>query len=226
MYEFMDLHEFRNQYIKQELGITDNFGRLLAFIDFGNVNYWFEEDRQTHENVALKDDEKFVIDVEKLKGFLEIFAKDIRFYYRHDSANHKSIWFIQKVESIFGKTRVFTKAIQKVRHYLENQDDKKLNTRILHHDSNGDFVFLPKCNFDVEICVDAIKIAEHYDTICLLSSDADFVYLSRFLKQKGKKVVLIKGGNIVHQLKDISDIVINAQEIKKHITCIKQKPGI
>lgn len=221
----MDLLEFKKQYVQQELGISNDFGRVLAFIDFGNVNYWFEEDRQTHEYVALKDNEKLFVDLEKLKDYLEIFSTDIRFYYGHDFANQKSISFIQKAESIFGKTRVFTKAIQKVRHYLENQDDRNVNTRTLHHDSGGDFVFLPKCNFDVEICVDAIKIVEHYDSICLLSSDADFVHLLRFLKQKGKKIVLIKGGHIIHQLKDISDLVINAQDIKKHITGIKQKPG-
>ncbi|MEK7593590.1 MAG: hypothetical protein AAB471_00310 [Patescibacteria group bacterium] len=48
----------------------------------------------------------------------------------------------------------------------------------------------------------------------------------RFLKQKGKKVILIKGGHVVHHLKSISDIVISAQNIKKHITGIKQKPGV
>ena len=225
MYENMDLQELKKQYVQQELSISKDFGRILSFVDFGNVNYWFEEDRQTHEYVALKDNEKLFIDIEKLSDFLGIFSKDVRFYYGHDTINKKSIWFIQKAESIFGKNRVFTKAVQKVRHYLDSQDDRKVNTRTLHHDIGGDFVFLPKCNFDVEISVDAIKIVEHYDTVCLLSSDADFVYLLRFLKQKGKNVILIKGGHVTHQLKDISDLIINAQDIKKRITGIKQKPG-
>lgn len=221
----MDLQEFKKQYVQQELGISDIFGKVLAFVDFGNVNYWFEEDRQTHEYVALKDNEKFFVDIVKLKDFLGIFSQDIRFYYGHDPANEKSIWFIQKAKSIFGKTRVFTKAMQKVRHYLETPNERSANTRALHHDITGDFVYLPKCNFDVEISVDSIKIIEHYDTICLLSSDADFVHLLRFLRQRGKKVILIKGGHVVHQLKDISNLVINAQDIKKHIAGIKQKPG-
>lgn len=221
----MDLQEFKKEYVQQELGISHEFGRILTFVDFGNVNYWFEEDRQTHEYVALKDNEKLFVDIAKLKDFLEIFSQDIRFYYGHDPVNERSIRFIQKAESIFGKTRVFTKAIQKIRHYLETPDERSLNTRALYHDGGGDFVYLPKCNFDVEISVDAIKIIEHYDTICLLSSDADFIHLLRFLRQKGKKVALVKGGHIVHQLKDISNLVINAQDIKKHITGIKQKPG-
>jgi uncharacterized LabA/DUF88 family protein len=74
--------------------------------------------------------------------------------------------------------------------------------------------------------VDAIKTIEHYDTACLFSGDADFVHLLRFLKQKGKRVIIVKGGHVVHQLKDVSDLLINAQDIKKYITDIKQKPGI
>lgn len=221
----MNLQEFKKQYVQQELGISSEFGRILAFVDFGNVNYWFEEDRQTHEYTALKDNEKFFVDIEKLNDFLKIFSQDIRFYYGHDPVNEKSIWFIQKAESILGKNRVFTKAVQKIRHYLETSDERNLNTRALHHDGGGDFVYLPKCNFDVEISVDSIKTMDHYDSICLLSSDADFVHLLRFLRQRGKKIILIKGGHIVHQLKDISGLVINAQDIKKHITDIKQKPG-
>jgi uncharacterized LabA/DUF88 family protein len=222
----MDLQEFKKEYVQTELGISDDFGKVLTFIDFGNVNYWFEEDRQTHDYLALKDNEKLLIDFLKLKEFLAIFSNDIRFYYGNDPANKKSLWFIQKAQEVFGKTRVFTKQMQKIKNYLENKTERDLNTRALYHDFDGDFVYLPKCNFDVEISVDAIKTLKHYDTICLLSSDADFVYLLRFLKQKGKKVILIKGGHVVHQLKDVADIVINAQDIKKYITNIKQKPGI
>jgi len=222
----MDLNEFKKQYIQQELGISGKFGKIFTFIDFGNVNYWFEEDRQTHDYVALKDNEKFSVNNSKLKDFLNLFSSDIRFYYGHDSSKEKSLWFVQKNQEIFGINRVFTKPIQKIRHYLETQNEITTNTRAIHHDNIGDYVFIPKCNFDVELSVDAIKTLNYYDTICLLSSDADFVYLLKYLKKRGKKVILIKGGNVVHQLKEISNLVINAQDIKKHITDIKQKPGI
>lgn len=220
----MDLQEFKKEYVQKELGISEEFGKIFTFIDFGNVNYWFEEDRQNHDYVALKNNEKLFIDILKLKEFLNIFSGNVRFYYGNDSLNKKSLWFIQKAQEIFGKARVFTKSMQKIKHYLENKE-RDFNTRMLYHDRQGDFVYLPKCNFDVEISIDAIKTLKHYDTMCLLSSDADFMYLLRFLKQKGKKIILIKGGHVVHQLKDAANIVINAQEIKKYITGIKQKPG-
>ena len=34
--------------------------------------------------------------------------------------------------------------------------------------------------FDVEISVDAVKMIDHYDTFCIFSGDADFVYLNNF----------------------------------------------
>jgi len=89
----------------------------------------------------------------------------------------------------------------------------------------GTFVLLPKCNFDVEICVDAIKTVEGYKTFCLFSSDADFVHLVRFLKGKGKKVILVKGGHILHSLRHIVDIVVSAQDIKQYIAIKKARPS-
>lgn len=222
----MDLQEFKREYVKHELGITEDFLNIFSFIDFGNVNYWFEEDRQTHDYVELQDNEKFCIDVEKLKEFLAIFSEDIRFYYGHDPRNSMSFSFIRKSKYVFGAKRVFTKAMQQIKHHLNSDEEIAKNTRKLYRDDGGNFIYIPKCNFDVEISVDAIKIMKHYDTFCLLSSDADFVYLARFLKENSKKIILIKGGYVVRQLKNIADLVINAQDIKKHIAVIKQKPGM
>lgn len=222
----MDLQEFKKQYVQVELGIVEEYGKILSFVDFGNMNYWFEEDRQTHENTALQDDEKLVIDIEKLKDFLGLFSNDTRFYYGHDPLNQKSLGFIQRAEHVFGKDRVFTKSMQKIRHYLETENERDTNTRLLQQDAKGIFVHIPKCNFDVEMSVDAVKTIEHYDTICLLSSDADFAYLLRYVKKNGKKVILIKGGLIAHNLRKSADLIVSAQDIKKYITSIKQKPGI
>ena len=65
----MDIQDFKKQYVQEELGVNDEFKKILTFVDFGNVNYWFKEDRQTHEHIALADDEEFYINIEKLKEF-------------------------------------------------------------------------------------------------------------------------------------------------------------
>lgn len=124
---------------------------------------------------------------------------------------------------------MFTKRIQFIRHHLK-QEELGTNTRTMFADAEGAFVKLPKCNFDVEITVDAIRRMNGYDTLVLMSSDADFVALSRYLRTKNKKVILIKGGHITSALRDAADLVVNAQKIKKYITVlkkngIKQKPG-
>lgn len=223
-HETMDMQEFKKEYIQTELGITkEKFERVFSFIDFGNVNHWFEEDRQDSDHNTLPHTEKFNIDLQKLKEFTAFFSDDQRFYYGYDPQNSGSFGFIMKAKEIFEKKRVFTKHIQKIRHRLYTENDLKTNTRIAHHDKKGIYVSIPKCNFDVEISVDAIKLAEYYDTFCLFSGDADFVHLTRFLKSKGKKIIIIKGGHIVYHLRNSADLVINAQDIKKYITVRKNR---
>lgn len=43
----MNLEEFKKDFIKNELGISQKYGRIFSFIDFANVNNWFENDNQT-----------------------------------------------------------------------------------------------------------------------------------------------------------------------------------
>jgi uncharacterized LabA/DUF88 family protein len=195
-------------------------------IDFGNVNYWFDEDRQDAENKALQEDEKFRINLNGLNDFASLFSSHIRFYYGHDPQNQESLRFLAATRHTFGK-KVFTKPIQKVRHHL-SQAEIESNKRVTFSDNEGIYVLLPKCNFDVEISVDSIRLMDEYDTLVLFSGDADFVSLIRFLKKREKKVILIKGGFITLDLRKAVDKVINAQNIKKHIAEVvkKQKPGV
>jgi uncharacterized LabA/DUF88 family protein len=92
----------------------------------------------------------------------------------------------------------------------------------------GVFVHLPKCNFDVEISVDAIRLLATYDTLALFSGDADFVSLIRFLRKHNKKIIPFKAGYITSALRSAPTKVINAEQIKRHIVEVvkKQKPGV
>ncbi len=221
----MDLQEFKKYNICQQIGLSiDKFPRIIVFVDFANVDHWFDDDQYDLDGRALSTDQRIGIDLKKLKDFLGYFADDVRFYYGHDPSN---LSFITAAKYIFGKHRVFTKRIQQVRHDLTPLDSVS-NTRVIHSDDQGDFVLIPKCNFDVEISVDAIRLVDTYDTICLLSSDADFAALIRYLKSNKykKKVILIKGGHIDSSLGQLLDLKINASQVKSHIVKIKQKPGI
>lgn len=113
----MDLATFRKEYIKIDLGIDDSYGRILAIIDFGNVNHWFEQDRQNIDGRVLGKDEKLRIDLNGLKDFIEVFASETRFYYGHDSKLPESLRFLMASKHVFGSKMVFTKPIQKIRAY-------------------------------------------------------------------------------------------------------------
>lgn len=218
------LEEFKKGYILEtELGIDASFGRILSIIDFGNVNYWFSEDRQSAQNRPLGASEKLRINLDGLYCLTSLFSTETRFYYGHDP---KNVRFISAVKKVFGK-RVFTKPIQRIKHYLNSEDELRSNTRNRFFDKGGDYVHIPKCNFDVEIVVDAIRLIDKYDTLALFSSDADFISLIRYLKGCGKKTILFKNAYITQELRGAVSKVINAQQIKKHIVeTIMQKPGI
>jgi len=200
------------------------FGRIFTFVDFGNVNYWYERDERDGEKRELLNGEKLVIDVEKLAGFIKLFSGHSRFYFGLDPKQKKSIAIIAKARKLFDKA--VTKPIQKIKHYLFDGENVKKGWES-NFDRGGKFVYLPKCNFDVEICVDAIRLVNNYDTFCLFSSDSDFASLTDYLRRScHKKVILFSSGYVSYWLKNKIDININSQTIKKQITFKKIKPRL
>jgi len=220
----MDLQDLKKKFIKDELQIAEDYGKIFTFVDFSNVNKWFQNDNQDWENKLLALDEKLSIDLEKLKSFVDIFSERARIYYGENPKNQKSLSFTYVMRKVFGKRDVMTKDIQKIRHYFETGEhipDKYVETDV----DGKKFIEIRKSNFDVEISVDVLKMLEHYNTFCIFSGDADFVYLNNYLKRKGKKVIIVKGGYILTKFRESADLVINAQNIKKHIAKVeKQKP--
>ena len=219
------METFKKEYIKNDLEITEDYGIVFSFIDFGNVNNWFENDTQDWDNRPITEEQKIGIDIDKLNEFSDMFSERTRCYYGKDPKNKGSLAFDYALESVFGKHNFVSKDIQKIKHCI--RDGEKVNKKWVKQDDDGkDYVEIRKCNFDVEISVDAIKKIAKYDTFCLFSGDADFVYLNNFLRKKGKKVILVKAGYITTKLRDSADLIINAQNIKKHIARIetKQRP--
>jgi uncharacterized LabA/DUF88 family protein len=204
------------------LGIDKSkFGKIYSFVDFGNVNYWYEKDERDGDDNTLEKDQKLIVDIVALDKFLRLFSDHTRFYFGIDESNERSLHLIKKARDNFNKT--VTKPIQRIKHYLLDNEARG-NTRQINHDVNGGYVFIPKCNFDIEITVDAFRYINEFDTFCLLSGDSDFVYLLDFLKRQNKKIILLSAGYVTYQLKQKADLNINAQQIKKDITGIKQKP--
>ena len=222
--EVMNLDKLKTQFIREHLKIDESYKNIFSFIDFGNVNNWFKKDKQDWDNKLIAENEKIDIDIDKLKDFTELFSSYTRCYYGKDPENNGSVSFNYALKRVFGKHNFISKDLQKIKHYQESKKGK--NIKLFKTDKNGkNYIEIRKCNFDVEISVDVIKKISQYDTLCLFSGDADFVYLNNFLRKRGKKVILIKGGYITSKLRDSADLVINAQKIKKYIAKIKQGPN-
>jgi len=213
----MDLQEFTLSSLKIN---EETFGRIYSFVDFGNMNYWYERDERDANDELLPREGKLAVDIAKLASFLKLYSANRRFYYGIDLRNKKSIHITRLARDNFNKA--ITKPIQRIKHYLEDGEEKN-TTRDINEDLRGKYIYIPKCNFDVEICVDAIRFLDKYDTLCLMSSDADFDYLFEFIRRQKKKVILISSGYVMKELKNKADLNINAQQIKGLITFIKQK---
>lgn len=200
------------------------YGRIFTFVDFGNVNYWYERDMRDGDDKELATGAKLVIDIEKLAIYVKSFSVQTRFYFGLDPKQKKSFAIIAKARRFFDKT--VTKPIQKIKHYLFDGENVKKGWE-RNSDTRGQYIYLPKCNFDVEMCVDAIRLANNYDTFCLFSSDSDFASLADYLRRaKNKKVILFSSGYVSYWLKNKVDLNINSQTIKQRITFIKTKPRL
>lgn len=135
----MNLNEFK----LNTLGIDKSkFGKIYGFVDFGNVNHWFDKDRYDGMDNLIKPDEYLIVDIEKLGGFLNLFCEKKLFYYGFDSSRKQS-WHIHKKAKNCGFIKI-SKPVQLIKHYL---DDNELNVEILeklHRDGGGNFIKFQK----------------------------------------------------------------------------------
>ena len=213
----MNLNEFK----LESLGIDkEKFGKVFSFVDFGNVNYWYEKDERDWEDNVLKQNQKLVIDIKKLAQFLNLFSEQKRFYYGWHKRIRRS-WHIVISAEHNGFIKI-TKPIQFIRRYLNELELANTDGKYIRESVEGKYIEIPKSNFDVEISVDSIRLLDKYDTFCLFSGDSDFASLAKFLKRKGKKVIIVASGQVFHSLKENADLYINAQTIKGNIAVIKE----
>jgi uncharacterized LabA/DUF88 family protein len=207
----------------QNLGFDkEKFGRIFSFIDYGNVNYWYEKDRRDKDGIELGANQKLIVDIEKLASFTGLFSDQKRFYYGWNP-RRKPSWHIAIKAEKFGFIKN-TKPMQFIRHYL-SAGERGENNSVGHEakqDATGKYIEIPKSNFDVEVSVDALRLLGKYDTFCLFSGDSDFTYLVRFLKKNKKKFIVIASGQVFHTLKDLADLYINAQDVKVSLVSIKE----
>lgn len=202
----MDLKEFGGKYYFFD---PKEFGRIFVFIDFGNVRPWAKEfwPEENKFRICVE------IDIKKLSDMCNwIKPQEKFFYYGYFPGNKnlspkdpvnikhsKSIFRIDKARKSGFQTR--QKEIKMIPHY--NEEGKYLGK-------------IPKCNFDVEITMDAIRKMEAYETIVLFSGDSDFGRLLDYLKSKGKKIIIVSTrSRMSTELQEVADKFIPAETLKE-----------
>lgn len=77
---------------------------------------------------------------------------------------------------------------------------------------------LRKANFDVEIALNAYRLANEYDTLIPFSGDSDFDYLIRLLHQRGKRVVIVSSRyHISRELIAGCDKYLDLKKLRRYV---------
>jgi len=145
------------------------------------------------------------IDYQKLRDYLQSQAKILGIFYYTGKvgALEKQIKFIKKLE------RLGLSVVSKEVKFIKIDGGK----------------LLPKGNLDVELALDAFRLADDYDTLLLFSGDSDFGYLLDLLKHKGKKVLVVSTrGHISKELLERAKY-IDLRKLKEEIIFTSQKPS-
>lgn len=146
--------------------------RIIVIVDFGNVDKW-------KENLGWR------VGIQELARLVKNFSqgnKELRrFYYGSDYGPKErsvtlSLWSAG-ILSRAGMNRfeVITKPVKYI------------------HDSSKADGYEKKCDFDVEMAVDLIRMRDEYDDIVLFSGDGDLVYALRYLKDAFGKAAYVFG---------------------------------
>jgi len=146
------------------------------------------------------------IDYIKLKALFEKHnLVDIRDYCVHHNSDNQNKFFV------FLKHHGF-KLVTKSLKIIKRQDV-----------SQGD---MRKANFDVEIAVDAIEMANRFDVLVLFSGDSDFNYLIKSLRKKNKKVIVVSTRHhVARELVQSCDKYIDLKDLKNLIERNKKSPS-
>lgn len=151
---------------------TDKTGRSIVIVDFGNVNKW---EKNLGWRVGMQELARLV------KSFSRGNAALRRFYYGSDygpkeRSTSLSLWSSNILNRAkMNRFEVITKPVKYI------------------HDSSQKSGYEKKCDFDVEMAVDLIRMRDEFDHVILFSGDGDLVYVLRYLRDAFGKTSYVFG---------------------------------
>jgi len=159
--------------------MNQNKLRTSIFIDYRNFHYYLSK-------------YQWEIDWEKFKSYFEE-KYDLQELYFYEGLITKSAFFDTHpncnlndfINQKKGK-ETFFKYLKSKGYIVRTKPVQRLydsNTRTFKH----------KCNFDVELTIDAVDTLNKYDQCIIGSGDGDFIKLVKYLKGKHKIVLIMAG---------------------------------
>lgn len=164
----------------------DKQSRTIVIVDFGNVDKWQES---LHWKVGIQELAKLI----KHFSFGAVGSKELRrFYYGLDyGPNEKNMTPNMWSYSITGRA--------------EGNGLKIVTKRVKYiHDNNNPDRYNKKCDLDVDMAVDLIRMKDLYDNIILFSGDGDLISATNYLNEEfGKKIFVFSArGHIGREVID------------------------
>ena len=191
--------------------------KAVIFIDYSNLHYGF--------GILGWD-----IDYKKLRQYFARNYDVIDLYYYVGEHSFKSYFDTHKELDRHNPAHILQfsedrKAKRWVFQSLKRKGYKVRVKQIASVYDKTECAYKLKCNSDVELTIDAIYRMTHYDTFILLSGDADFVRLVQYLKEKGKKTVVIAiREHFSSNLKTVANQTFNINGLRSELEYIKERP--
>ena len=178
--------------------------RSYIFIDASNIHYYLKGEGWQIDWIRFQNHYKSAFQDPCFYYYEGIVSKGV---YSDNHPNHSLQDFIDA-----------KKRKQNYFKFLRQHDYKVRHKPVARVYDNTSGQFKHKCNFDVELTIDAIDNIDNYDVFSLVSGDGDFEKLVKYLKSKRKKTIVIAPKDrLSNNLKKAANMTINLNSIRSSI---------
>jgi len=137
------------------------------------------------------------IKYKRLKDYFETRARLIKIYFY--TARHDDFEGLNKLLAVLAKLGIQVKSRQ-LKIYKQRDGTQDV-----------------KGNVDGELIVDMMRFRKRYDTAILMSGDSDFVHIVDYLRELGKKIIIISSrGHVSKDLIDVADLFLYLDDFKQY----------
>ncbi len=178
--------------------------RSYIFIDASNIHYYLQG-------------EGWKIDWIRFQNYYKSAFQEPRFYY-YEGIVSKGVYFDNHPDQTLIDFNAAKKKKQNYFKFLRQHGYTVRHKPVSRVYDNTAGQFKHKCNFDVELTIDAVDNIDNYDVFGLVSGDGDFERLVKYLKGKGKKTIVIAPKDrLSNNLRKAANVTINLTAIKDSI---------